>query len=409
MMREARKLERQGFGGAAESVALAASQRKLTERPGFSSADSEIARARKQSAVDDKAAAIRSGFGAQDSRQKLFADMQARAASGMTGAEGAAALAGFRSRASQLGVAPERFEATASGKLGIDLRSMAAPAMAAPAMGSATATMPTTPATTASTPTTTPTTPAATTPVSAANPIVGEPTSESQRMSAFTDEVRKLTAADGANMTRKDAVEEANRQRLAAGKAPLDAGSVINTMLAQSRAMSRKPLGPAPSASPEFGAVGPQAPATPASGAEGPEMLSGPRAPAGWVESVRAAGGAKALTTPAAPTPPTPTPASAEPQPQGPVAGLLQQGRENIRGTAFEGSPTYRASEAVGEFVTETTPEALRKARNRASSVAQTASSLRQAARGATLEGAKKATRGTGFEGSKIDRRIFGP
>ncbi len=264
MMREARKLERQGFGGAAERVAMAASQQKLSERPGFSSADSEMALQPLRESAAKKEAAIRSGFGAQDSRQKLFADMQARAASGMTGAEGAASLAGFRSRAAQLGVAPERFEATASGKLGIDLRSMAAPATTptTPTTPATTpdATKPTTPATTptspATTPATKPTAPAttpATTPTTAPttpqpiSKIGGKPAADvlkEMRGGGFQTPVAAAGSIEDfammarrleANMPRRDAVAEVNKQRTAAGLAPYDPDQVFNTMLEQSR------------------------------------------------------------------------------------------------------------------------------------------------------------------------------
>ncbi len=430
MMREARKLERQGFGGAAESVALAASKQKLTERPGFSSADSEMALQPLRESAAKKEAAIRSGFGAQDSRQKLFADMQARAASGMTGAEGAAALAGFRSRAAQLGVAADRFDATASGKLGIDLRSMAAPAAPAttPTTPTTPATTPTTPATTPTSsvapPATTPATPpaAATTPPQPVGKIGGKPaadvlrdmrkaatpaltpeqTAASGDIGDFTNQVRELEA----NMPRRDAVAEVNRQRASAGLAPFEPAQVYDTLLSQSRQRSadkarKREVEKTANAVGEFFTE------------TAPDALQGVSDRAGSLAS-RVAGGvaktASALRQAAREAAPAPAASSAGPQqPQGLVAGLLQRGRENVKDTAFEGSTGYKAAEAVGEFVTETTPEALRKARNRASSVAQTANSLRQAARGAALGGVKKATRGTGFEGSKIDRRIFGP
>lgn len=155
MYREARKLERQGFGRAAEQLAAGAAQQKLAEPRGIRSADTAIAAAPVIERVQTQQAALAAGMRPGDSRQKLFADMQTAAAGGLAGAAGAQSLAGFRSRASQLGVAPERFEATASGKLGINLRSMAAPA----ATTTTTATPPATTATTAAPPATTATPP----------------------------------------------------------------------------------------------------------------------------------------------------------------------------------------------------------------------------------------------------------
>lgn len=257
MYREARKLERKGFGGAAQQVAAAAAQQKLAEPQGIRSADTAIAAAPLVERAQTQQAALAAGMQPGDTRQKLFADMKAAAAGGLAGEAGAQSLAGFRSRASQLGVAPERFEATASGKLGIDLRSIAAPAATA-----------TTPA--ATTPAAVPLSdvplgprlPAATPKPAPVGMIGGKPASEvlagmrtaaatvegtpsraeatgaSGDLSSFLKGVRSLTSPEGGDLMRGAAVDELNRQRVAAGKPKLDRDTVLNTMLQQSRSES---------------------------------------------------------------------------------------------------------------------------------------------------------------------------
>jgi len=221
MYREARKLERKGFGGAAERVAMAAAQQKLGERPGFSSADTEIERQKLQQQADRQTAAVQSGMAPADSRQQLFRDMQSGSRSGLTGAEGAKQLAGYRARATQLGVAPDRFESTATGKLGIDLRALSQTPAAGPVASTGT--------TAAGTGT------GAVAAPSATGPMVDNP----KPMDAeFLRSVRRLTSAEGGDLTRKAAVEELNRQRMAEGKTEVNPNDVFNTLLAQDRAQS---------------------------------------------------------------------------------------------------------------------------------------------------------------------------
>jgi hypothetical protein len=205
MLREARRLERAGFGGAANQVAAAAVQQKLGERPGFSSADTEIERQKLREQADRQTAAVQSGF---------------------------------RPRATPLGAAPDRVAETTTGRLGIDLRALSqTPSVVAP-----------TPAP-ASTVSATPATPA---PAPSVGMIGGKPAADVLRemrgggftapvaatgsMSDFIGGVSQLTAADGRNMTRKDAVEELNQQRMQAGLPALDPESVLNEMLQQDRA-----------------------------------------------------------------------------------------------------------------------------------------------------------------------------
>lgn len=255
MYREARKLERKGFSGAAQQVAAAAAQQKLTnERPGFLSADTAIEEQRLRLRAGKQSAAMASGMRPQDTRRGLFEDIRAAAGQGLTGAEGAKQLAGFRSRAAQLGVTPEAFDRTVGGKLGVALP----------------ATAPVTPVTPAVTPTVTTTTPPVVAPAmtTPATPRIGKigdkPASEvlrSMRQPSFdeqfaaftgavsetapqgtaTDEasflqgVKRLTTELGGDLTRKQAVEEMNRLRVAAGQTPADVNATLNALLKQDR------------------------------------------------------------------------------------------------------------------------------------------------------------------------------
>lgn len=250
MYREARKLERKGFSGAAQQVAAAAAQQKLAnERPGFLSADTAIEEQKLRMQAGKQGAALASGMRPQDSRRGLFEDIRAAAGGGIAGAEGEKQLAGFRSRATQLGVTPEAFNRTVGGRLGVAL-----------------------PATPAVTPTPTATTTATTTPpvvapaVPAPTPaaprvglIGGKPASEvlsdlrkpsfdeqfadftgaSGDTAEFLKGVRRLTTPEGGDLTRGAAVDELNRQRMAAGQAALPREEVLQGLLEQDRAPER--------------------------------------------------------------------------------------------------------------------------------------------------------------------------
>ena len=247
MYREARKLERKGFSGAAQQVAAAAAQQKLAnERPGFLSADTAIEEQKLRMQAGKQGAALASGMRPQDSRRGLFEDIRAAAGGGIAGAEGEKQLAGFRSRATQLGVTPEAFNRTVGGRLGVALP--ATPAVTpAPA---ATTTATTTPPVVA---------PAVPTPTPAAprvGLIGGKPASEvlsDLRKTSFDEQfadftgasgdtaeflkgVRRLTTPEGGDLFRGAAVDEMNRQRMAAGKAPLKRKDVLQGLLEQDRA-----------------------------------------------------------------------------------------------------------------------------------------------------------------------------
>ena len=257
MYREARKLERKGFSGAAQQVAAAAAQQKLTnERPGFLSADTAIEEQKLQLEAAKKKAAIASGMRPQETRRGLYEDIRAAAGQGLTGAAGTKQLAGFRSRATQLGITPEAFDRTVGGKLGVAL-----PATAPAVTPTPTAT--TTPAPTATTgATTTPpvVAPAAPRvgkigdkPASAVNQALREsPTTQpgtididpgfarlsgaSGDTAEFLKGVRKLTSPEGGDMFRGAAVDEMNRQRMAAGKAAIPRDAALQDLLEEDRA-----------------------------------------------------------------------------------------------------------------------------------------------------------------------------
>lgn len=243
MYREARKLERKGFSGAAQQVAAAAAQQKLAnERPGFLSADTAIEEQKLRMQAGKQGAALASGMRPQDSRRGLFEDIRAAAGGGIAGAEGEKQLAGFRSRATQLGVTPEAFNRTVGGRLGVALPATAATPSVTPA---ATTTATTTP------PVVAPAVPAPTPAAPRVGLIGGKPASEvlsdlrkpsfdeqfadftgaSGDTAEFLKGVRRLTTPEGGDLFRGAAVDEMNRQRMAAGKAPLKRKDVLRSLL----------------------------------------------------------------------------------------------------------------------------------------------------------------------------------
>jgi hypothetical protein len=209
-----------------------------------------------------------------DSRQQLFRDMQSGSRGGLTGAEGAKQLAGFRSRATQLGVAPDRFESTATGKLGIDLRALSQ----TPAAGTVVSTGTTAAGTGIVSPV------AAVAPASsvagAAKPIDAD----------VLRSVRGLTSVEGGDLSRRAAVEELNRQRGAIGQPALDSAAVFDALLEQDRQQSAESAG---ARRRTRGLLAPSAPAAP-----DPNLVSGFRKPQPQPVSVAAT-----PTTPPAATP----------------------------------------------------------------------------------------------------------
>lgn len=250
MYREARKLERKGFSGAAQQVAAAAAQQKLAnERPGFLSADTAIEEQRLRMQAGKQGVALASGMRPQDSRRGLYEDIRAAAGGGIAGAEGEKQLAGFRSRATQLGVTPEAFNRTVGGGLGVAL-----PAATTTAGVAATTTN--TVANPPSGPLQGPALPAPAPEPPRVGMIGGKPASEvlsdlrkpsfdeqfadftgaSGDTAEFLKGVRRLTTPEGGDLFRGAAVDELNKQRMAAGKAPLPREEVLQGLLEQDRA-----------------------------------------------------------------------------------------------------------------------------------------------------------------------------
>jgi len=218
MYREARKLERKGYSGAAQQVALGAAQQKLNERPGFLSADTAIAEQRLRQRAGMQGAALASGMRPQDSRRGLFEDIRAAAGQGLTGAAGTKQLAGFRSRATQLGVTPEAFDRTVGGKLGVALPATTPAATTTPAV----------------TPTLTTTAGATTTPPVVA-PAMTTPAAPRAGMADFLKSVRGLTSPEGGDLSRGAAVDELNRQRREAGKVDIPRDAALQALLEEDR------------------------------------------------------------------------------------------------------------------------------------------------------------------------------
>lgn len=105
---------------------------------------------------------------------------------------------------------------------------------------------------------------------------------------------------------------------------------------------------------------------------------------------------------------PTPTPApTAAPTPavSAPATGLkklIERGKGNVRGTAFEGSAAYNAALATGEFLTDTLPAAADDAGRRAKALARAGRDRAAAAARAARDQALKKTEGSAFEGSRV-------
>jgi hypothetical protein len=334
MYLEARKLERKGFSGAAQQVAAAAARQKLAdERPGFLSADTAIEEQRLRMQAGKQGAALASGMRPQDSRRGLYEDIRAAAGGGIAGAEGEKQLAGFRSRATQLGVTPEAFNRTVGGGLGVAL-----PATTAGVAATTTNTVanpPSGPLQGPALPTLSTGKPERATEVLRSmrnltgTPTRAEATGATGSLGEFMRGVGALITPEGGDLTRGAAVDELNKQRMAAGQAALPREEVLRGLLAQDRSVSTRTAGPAPSANPTYGAAGPALPPTPAFGAAGPNMPIGPTLPR--------------TPPPTAPSPtatptPTPTPAPA-PTPAARVYTTPIPKEQQPRLTRYVGSP----------------------------------------------------------------------
>ena len=244
MYREARKLERKGFSGAAQQVATAAAQQKLAnERPGFLSADTAIEEQKLRRQAGKQGAALASGMRPQDSRRGLFEDIRAAAGGGIAGATGEKQLAGFRSRATQLGITPEAFSQTVGGRLGVALP--AATAATTATTTTAVANPPLGPLQGPALPTPSTGKPERATEVlRSMRNLTGTPTREESTgatggLGDFMRGVGALTTPEGGDLTRGAAVDELNRQRMAAGQKKLPREEVLQGLLEQDRAPER--------------------------------------------------------------------------------------------------------------------------------------------------------------------------
>ena len=307
MYREARKLERKGFSGAAQQVAAAAAQQKLAnERPGFLSADTAIEEQRLRMQAGKQGAALASGMRPQDSRRGLYEDIRAAAGGGIAGAEGEKQLAGFRSRATQLGVTPEAFNRTVGSGLGVALPTTTAGVAATTT--NTVANPPSGPLQGPALPTLSTGKPERATEVLRSmrnltgTPTRAEATGATGSLGEFMRGVGALITPEGGDLTRGAAVDELNKQRMAAGQAALPREEVLRGLLAQDRSVSARTAGPAPSANPTYGAAGPALPPTPAFGAAGPNMPIGPTLPRAPLPAAPAATPSTPTPTPAAPT-----------------------------------------------------------------------------------------------------------
>jgi hypothetical protein len=243
MYREARKLERKGFSGAAQQVAAAAAQQKLAnERPGFLSADTAIEEQRLRMQAGKQGAALASGMRPQDSRRGLYEDIRAAAGGGIAGAEGEKQLAGFRSRATQLGVTPEAFNRTVGGGLGVALPAATTTEGVAATTTNTVANPPSGPLQGPALPTLSAGKPERATEVLRSmrnltgTPTRAEATGATGSLGEFMRGVGALTTPEGGDLTRGAAVDELNKQRMAAGKAPLPREEVLQGLLEQDRA-----------------------------------------------------------------------------------------------------------------------------------------------------------------------------
>lgn len=342
MFREARRLERKGYSGAAQQVALGAAQQKLNERPGFLSADTAIAEQRLRQQAGMQGAALASGMRPQDSRRGLFEDI--RAASGATTMPAVAtAPAG-----PVISPTPAPLQGPALpepvGRIGSEPASEVLRAMRAPTAGT---------------------------------PTRSEATGATGDMSDFLRGVSALTSPEGGDLTRGDAVDELNRQRMAAGLPALPREEALQGLLAQDRSASRQRTA-------EFSGSRQRTQgllSTP-QGTPDPNLVSGFRNP------VAVAPAPAAPTTPAAPA----APAART------LDDMLRERQAYVadypnRPSSFEGS---RAQQALAP-VAESTRAALAAARESArKQAADAARSLRQA------------TRGTAFEQSRIGKLLGG-
>jgi hypothetical protein len=205
------------------------------------------------------------------------------------------------------------------------------------------------------------------------------PTGSQPDKDEFLAGVDQLTSAEGGDLSRKAAVEEMNKRRRESGRVDVPLDSVLNRLLQRDRDAS----------SLRARANTDRRVATDAEGSRRrTEGLMTPGATTSADPNL-VSGFEKPQAAPAAAPAPAATPNA--------LGRLLQRGRENVRGTAFEGSKAYEASAAVGEFMSEEVP------RRVASATARTQAELRKA-----RDRALRTTKGSAFEGSPAYRFLQG-
>lgn len=202
---------------------------------------------------------------------------------------------------------------------------------------------------------------------------------KAQDEEAFLTGVSDLTRSDGENMTRKAAAIEMNRRRVESGKLPLPVESVLDRLLARDREASSARVRAnverrsAPSTTADLGTVASALVGTGPAAGESPEMasiLTPPRIPAppvpsrprtldqmlrerqasvasypGRESSFSGSQADQAITGVGR------TIASSRDRARASLVEMRRKARENVRGSAFEGSPLYRASEAASRFL----------------------------------------------------------
>ena len=205
------------------------------------------------------------------------------------------------------------------------------------------------------------------------------PTGSQPDKDEFLAGVDQLTSAEGGDLSRKAAVEEMNKRRRESGRVDVPLDSVLNRLLQRDRDASslraRANTDRQIAADAEGSRRRTEGLMTPgATTSADPNLVSGFKKP---------------QAAPAAAPAPAATPNA--------LGRLLQRGRENVRGTAFEGSKAYEASAAVGEFMSEEVP------RRAASATARTQAELRK-----VRDRALRTTKGSAFEGSPAYRFLQG-
>jgi hypothetical protein len=187
----------------------------------------------------------------------------------------------------------------------------------------------------------------------------------------FLRSVRRLTSAEGGDLTRRAAVEELNRQRRSEGKPAMDPDDVFNTLLVQDRAQSSQRASDRGEARRITGGLLSTAPR----GTTDPDLLASFRQPRPTA--------APPVTSPAPPPAAPVTPPAPEPR--------------WYTGTAFEGSPAQLGAARAQESA-EATVKEIRDATGKVIPAAtKEAKRISAEQRRKLLE----STRGSAFEGSR--------